>query len=125
MLLADGAASIAKGLAAGVRRVAGAAKAETALAKAVAADNTPIANDAVATCGMKNDPFSRQAKQTHHQHAAFGEKTAHNKMLQRQFEPLGSTDGVYHPGETGIDGVYQKHHPAAGLCNHRGKIWQG
>ena len=107
VFLADGAASIAKGLAAGARRVAGAAgKAETALAKAVAADNTPIANDAIATCGMKNDPFSRQAKQIHHQHAAFGEKTAHNKMLQRQFEPLGSTDGVYHPGETGLDGVY-------------------
>jgi hypothetical protein len=112
VLLADGAASAAKGLASGARRVAGAAgkavgKAETALAKAAKAGNAEVANDAVATCGKKNDPFSRQPKQTHHQNAAFGEKTAHNKMLQRQFEPLGSTDGVYHPGETGLDGVYR------------------
>jgi hypothetical protein len=116
VLLADGAASAAKGLASGARRVAGAAgkavgKAETALAKAAKAGNAEVANDAVATCGKKNDPFSRQSKQTHHQHAAFGEKTAHNKMLQRQMEPLGSTDGVYQPGKTGIDGVYKNHSP--------------
>jgi hypothetical protein len=108
VLLADGASSVAKGLASGARRVAGAAgKAETALAKAAKAGNAEVANDAVVRCGKQNDVASRQSKQTHHQHAALGEKTAHNKMLQRQMEPLGSTDGVYHPGETGLDGVYR------------------
>ena len=108
VLLADGATSIAKGLASGVSRVAGAArKAETALAKAAKAGNAEVANDAVVRCGNQNDVASRQSKQTHHQHAALGEKTAHTKILQRQFEPLGSTDGVYQPGKTGLDGVYR------------------
>jgi hypothetical protein len=112
VLLADGATSIAKGLASGVRRVAGAAhKAETTLAKAAKAGNAEVANDAVVRCGKQNDVASRQSKQIHHQHAALGEKTAHNKMLQRQMEPLGSTDGVYRPGETGIDGVYKNSCP--------------
>ena len=26
-------------------------------------------------------------------------------------EPLGSTDGVYQPGQTGLDGVYKNHSP--------------
>ncbi len=33
-------------------------------------------------------------------------------MLQQPgMEPLGSTDGQYRPGKTGIDGVYKNHSP--------------
>ena len=115
-LLADGAASAAKGLAAGARRAAGAAgkavdKSKAGLAKAAKTGNSETTNDAVARCGKQNDVASRQSKQTSTQKAAFGEKTAHDKMLQRQMEPLGSTDGVYQPGQTGLDGVYKIHSP--------------
>ncbi|MEI7869108.1 MAG: hypothetical protein WCI11_14560 [Candidatus Methylumidiphilus sp.] len=115
-LLADGAASAAKGLATGARRAAGAAgkaidKSKAALAKAAKTGNSETTNDAVARCGKQNDVASRQSKQTSTQKAAFGEKTAHDKMLQRQMEPLGSTDGQYQPGKTGIDGVYKNHSP--------------
>ena len=115
-LLADGAASAAKGLATGARRAAGAAgkaidKSKAALAKAAKTGNSETTNDAVARCGKQNDVASRQSKQTSTQKAAFGEKTAHDKMLQRQMEPLGSTDGVYQPGKTGLDGVYKNHSP--------------
>ena len=113
VLLADGAVGTAKGLAAGARRVGGAAgKAKTALAKAAESGNPEAANDAVVRCGKQNDAASRLSKQTHHQRAAFGEKTAHEKMLQQPgMEPLGSTDGQYRPGKTGIDGVYKNHSP--------------
>ncbi|MCX7113407.1 MAG: hypothetical protein NTX45_25545, partial [Proteobacteria bacterium] len=73
--------------------------------------NSETTNDAVARCGKQNDVASRQSKQTSTQKAAFGEKTAHDKMLQRQMEPLGSTDGQYQPGQTGLDGVYKNHSP--------------
>ena len=113
VLLADGAVGAAKGVAAGSRRVAGTAgKAKTALAKAAESGNPEAANDAVVRCGKQNDAASRQSKQTHHQKGAFGEKTAHEKMLQQPgMEPLGSTDGQYRPGKTGIDGVYKNHSP--------------
>ena len=116
-LLADGAASAAKGLAAGARRAAGAAgkvvdKSKAALAKAAKTGNSETTNDAVARCGKQNDVASRQSKQTSTQKAAFGEKTAHDKMLQQPgMEPLGSTDGQYQPGQTGLDGVYKIHSP--------------
>ena len=115
-LLADGAASAAKGLAAGARRAAGAAgkvvdKSKAALAKAAKTGNSETTNDAVARCGKQNDVASRQSKQTSTQKAAFGEKTAHDKMLQQGFEPVGSTDGQYQPGQTGLDGVYKNHSP--------------
>ena len=112
VLMGDGLASAAKGLATGARRVAATVgKAKTAFGKAAKAGNAETTNDAVARCGKQNDVASRQSKQTHHQNAAFGEKTAHDKMLQRQMEPLGSTDGQYRPGKTGIDGVYKNHSP--------------
>ncbi len=112
VLMGDGLASAAKGLATGARRVAATAgKAKTAFGKAAKAGNVETSNDAVARCGKQNDVASRQSKQTHHQNAAFGEKTAHDKMLQRQMEPLGSTDGQYRPGKTGIDGAYKNHSP--------------
>ncbi len=112
VLLADGAVGATKGLASGVRRAAGAAgKAKSALGKAVKAGNPETANDALVTCGKKNDVASRQSKQTNHQNAAFGEKTAHVKMLQKGYEPLGSTDGQYRPGKTGIDGAYKNPSP--------------
>ena len=116
-LLADGAASAAKGLATGTRRAAAAAgkaidKSKAALAKAAKTGNSETTNDAVARCGKQNDVASRQSKQTSTQKAAFGEKTAHDKMLQRPgMEPLGSTDGQYQPGKTGIDGVYKNTRP--------------
>ena len=108
VLLADGAVG-----AAGARRVAGAAgKAKTALAKAAESVNPEAANDAVVRCGKQNDAASRLSKQPHHQKAALGEKTAHDKMLQQPgMEPLGSTDGQYRPGKTGIDGVYKNTRP--------------
>ena len=112
VLMADGTVGATKGLASGVRRAAGAAgKAKSALGKAVKAGNPETANDALVTCGKKNDVASRQSKQTNHQNAAFGEKTAHVKMLQKGYEPLGSTDGQYRPGKTGIDGAYKNPSP--------------
>ena len=113
VVMADGAVSAAKGLATGARRAASVAgkaidKAKTALAKAAEAGNPEAANDAVATCGKQNNVASRQS---HHEKAAFGEKTAHDKMLEQGFEPLGSTDGVYQQGKTGIDGVYKNTRP--------------
>ncbi|HDS1124752.1 TPA: hypothetical protein QDZ60_002049 [Stenotrophomonas maltophilia] len=41
--------------------------------------------------------------------AAFGEARAHQAMLDKGLTPVGKTDGVYRPGENGIDGVYS--HP--------------
>ncbi|WP_196768720.1 hypothetical protein [Stenotrophomonas maltophilia] len=41
--------------------------------------------------------------------AAFGEARAHQAMLDKGLTPVGKTDGVYPPGENGIDGVYS--HP--------------
>lgn len=48
---------------------------------------------------------------TSHQKAAIGEKTAHDKMVQDGHTPLGNTNGVYQPGQTGIDGVYKNASP--------------
>ena len=48
---------------------------------------------------------------TNHQKAAYGEKVAHQKMVDDGFEPLGNTDGKYKPGDTGIDGVYRNPNP--------------
>ncbi|UUA71070.1 hypothetical protein [Cellvibrio sp. QJXJ] len=48
---------------------------------------------------------------TAHQKAAFGEKTAHEKMVSDGYQPLGNTNGTYKPGETGIDGVYKHPNP--------------
>lgn len=46
-----------------------------------------------------------------HIKAAFGEKIAHEKMLALGHEPVGNTNGKYHPGEQGIDGVYKNKTP--------------
>jgi hypothetical protein len=46
-----------------------------------------------------------------HIKAAFGEKTAHEKMLAQGHEPVGNTNGDYRPGEQGIDGVYKNKTP--------------
>lgn len=48
---------------------------------------------------------------TNHEKAAFGEKTAHDKMLDKGYEPVGKTDGIYEKGKTGIDGVYKSKTP--------------
>ena len=48
---------------------------------------------------------------TSHQKAAYGEKVAHQKMVDDGFEPLGKTNGKYKPGETGIDGIYRNPNP--------------
>lgn len=46
-----------------------------------------------------------------HIKAAFGEKTAHEKMLAQGHEPVGNTNGEYRKGEQGIDGVYKNKTP--------------
>lgn len=46
---------------------------------------------------------------TNHQKAAIGERTAHDEMVRKGYQPLGNTNGMYIPGETGIDGIYK--HP--------------
>ena len=56
-------------------------------------------------------PDKKPTLKTNHQKAAFGEKTAHDKMVQDGYKPLGNTDGVYKPGQTGIDGVYKHPNP--------------
>jgi len=43
--------------------------------------------------------------------AAFGEQTGHDELLRRGLEPVGSTDGKYQDGTTGIDGVYKNPSP--------------
>lgn len=48
---------------------------------------------------------------TNHEKAAFGERTAHGKMTEKGYEPMGKTDGIYEPGKTGIDGVYRNPSP--------------
>jgi hypothetical protein len=48
---------------------------------------------------------------TNHEKAAFGERTAHGKMTEKGYEPMGKTDGIYEPGKTGIDGVYRNPNP--------------
>ncbi|MCX7113139.1 MAG: DUF4150 domain-containing protein [Proteobacteria bacterium] len=48
---------------------------------------------------------------TNHEKAAFGEKTAHDKMVEKGYEPVGKTDGQYQPGKTGIDGMYKNPKP--------------
>lgn len=54
-------------------------------------------------------PDKKPSLKTNHQKAAFGEKTAHDKMVADGYQPLGNTNGTYRPGQTGIDGVYK--HP--------------
>ncbi|MFC0326068.1 hypothetical protein ACFFH6_10200, partial [Halomonas organivorans] len=49
--------------------------------------------------------ISRNA--TNHQKGAFGEARAHEVMTRNGMEPIGRTDGVYQPGQTGIDGLYR------------------
>ncbi|MGR8932525.1 MAG: hypothetical protein ACU836_18025 [Gammaproteobacteria bacterium] len=71
-----------------------------------------MANQATATCAKKNDVSTRKAKQSNHDKAAFGERVAHDKLVQNGFEPIGNTDGVYHPGKQGIDGVYKHPDPS-------------
>jgi hypothetical protein len=56
-------------------------------------------------------PDKKPSLKTNHQKAAFREKTAHDKMVQDGYKPLGNTDGVYKPGQTGIDGVYKHPNP--------------
>lgn len=46
-----------------------------------------------------------------HQKAAIGERTAHDEMVSEGHQPLGNTNGIYQPGQTGIDGVYKHASP--------------
>lgn len=48
---------------------------------------------------------------TNHQKAAIGERTAHDEMVSKGYQPLGNTNGTYTPGQTGIDGVYRHPNP--------------
>jgi hypothetical protein len=51
------------------------------------------------------------AEKTNHEKAAFGERTAHDRMTEKGYEPVGNTDGNYQPGKQGIDGVYKNPSP--------------
>lgn len=82
-------------------RAAEAAKA----AEAAEAADAAKAGDAAKGNGVKIK------KLTNHEKGAIGERIAHERMLERDFEPLGKTDGVYEPGKTGIDGVYKNPNP--------------
>ena len=46
-----------------------------------------------------------------HIKAAYGEGVAHDKMLARDMEPVGKTNGEYRAGQQGIDGVYKPKNP--------------
>lgn len=48
---------------------------------------------------------------TNHEKAAIGERTGHQRMLDKDLEPVGKTDGVYEKGKNGIDGVYKNPNP--------------
>ena len=56
-------------------------------------------------------PAKKPKVLTSHQKAAIGEKTAHDEMVKQGHTPLGNTNGVYQPGQTGIDGVYKNASP--------------
>jgi hypothetical protein len=45
---------------------------------------------------------------TTNEKGALGEETAYQRMVERGWTPVGKTDGIYHPGKQGIDGVYKK-----------------
>lgn len=48
---------------------------------------------------------------TNHEKAAFSERKAYDKMVEKGYEPVGKTDGIYQPGETGIDSIYRNPTP--------------
>lgn len=48
---------------------------------------------------------------SNHQKAAFGERIAHDIMLEKGYKPVGKTDGIYEKGKTGIDGIYKNKTP--------------
>jgi len=60
------------------------------------------------TSGNESKPI---AERTTNEKAAFGERTAHNRMLEKGYEPMGKTDGNYQPGQQGIDGIYKNPSP--------------
>ncbi|WKJ88907.1 hypothetical protein QZJ86_12840 [Methylomonas montana] len=60
------------------------------------------------TSGNESKPV---AEKTNHEKAAFGERTAHDRMTEKGYEPVGNTDGNYYPGKQGIDGVYKNPSP--------------
>jgi hypothetical protein len=59
------------------------------------------------TRAAENEP----KEMTSHEKAAVGERTAHDKMVEKGYEPVGRTDGNYEPGKNGIDGVYRNPSP--------------
>ena len=58
-----------------------------------------------------NDPSFAHLNGLNHKKAAVGEYNAHQLMLEKGYKPLGSTNGEYKPGQTGIDGIYENPNP--------------
>jgi len=68
-----------------------------------------LGRDAVTeTSGNESKPV---AERSTNEKAAFGERTAHDRMLEKGYEPVGNTDGNYYPGKQGIDGIYKNPSP--------------
>jgi len=62
---------------------------------------------------------------TNHQKGAFGEARAHGVMTRNGMEPIGRTDGVYQPGQTGIDGLYRNPSPPPDFVVTEAKFGSG
>jgi uncharacterized Zn-binding protein involved in type VI secretion len=94
------------------RAVRGARAAEVA-AEARAAEQVAKVGrgEGVAKAESTGEGVRIEPRRTNHEGAAFGEKTAHGKMVEKGYEPVGNTDGAYHPGQQGIDGVYKNPSP--------------
>lgn len=98
----DEAADITKS----VDKVMDGVKTETQATKEVAEEIAEeVEKKVVVESGAKIKPRSNT------EGATFGEKMAHEEMLDRGMEPLGKTDGVYRQGHNGIDGVYKNPSP--------------
>ena len=59
----------------------------------------------------ENIQVGGETKRSSKEGATFGEEMAHAEMLKRGMKPMGDTDGVYHDGKTGIDGIYEHPNP--------------
>jgi hypothetical protein len=57
--------------------------------------------------GEKVSTKADEKELDNHDKGAIGEAIAHQTMLDSGYIPLGKTDGIYRPGHTGIDGVYE------------------
>jgi hypothetical protein len=92
------------------------AASEESAGKAMTPSKIKAAKEGGPQAKTETPPKSRAAENepkemTGHEKGAHGERIAHDKMVEKGYEPLGKTDGKYEPGKNGIDGVYKNPSP--------------